>query len=65
MEINEVIARINELAHKKKAGIPLTEDELVEKKKLYKIYLGFIRGQVKSQLDSIEVVDLPSKDSLS
>lgn len=32
MEINDVLARINELAHKKKSGQELTEAELVEKK---------------------------------
>lgn len=57
MNINETLQRINELAKKKKAGIPLTEEELAEKKELYKIYLDFIRGQVKQQLDSIEFVD--------
>ena len=55
--INDIIKRINELAHKKKAGIELTPEELAEKKELYKTYLGFIRGQVKGQLDRIEFVD--------
>lgn len=57
MNINETLKRINELAHKKKSGIPLTEEELAEKKELYKVYLGFIRNQVKDQLDRIEFVD--------
>lgn len=57
MSINETLKRINELAHKKKAGIPLTDEELAEKKELYKEYLGFIRNQVKDQLDRIEFVD--------
>lgn len=57
MGINETLKRINELAHKKKSGIPLTEAELAEKKELYAVYLGFIRNQVKSQLDRIEFVD--------
>lgn len=57
MGINETLKRINELAHKKKSGIPLTEAELAEKKELYAEYLGFIRNQVKSQLDRIEFVD--------
>ena len=34
MEINDVLARINELAHKKKSGQELTEAELVEKKNI-------------------------------
>ncbi|MBS4913760.1 MAG: DUF896 domain-containing protein [Veillonella sp.] len=57
MGINETLKRINELAHKKKSGIPLTDAELAEKKELYAEYLGFIRNQVKSQLDRIEFVD--------
>lgn len=63
MNINETLQRINELAKKKKAGIPLTEEELAEKKELYKIYLDFIRGQVKQQLDSIEFVDELPEDA--
>jgi len=57
MEINEVIARINELAKKKKSGTPLTTVELSEKQKLYKIYLDFIRGQVTQTLDRVEFID--------
>lgn len=58
MEIKEMIARINTLAHKKKT-IGLTEAELAEQKELYKLYLGNIRSQLKAQLDNIEVVDDP------
>ena len=57
MNINDTIKRINELAHKKKSGQPLTEAELAEKKKLYDIYLGFIRGQVTQTLDCVEFVE--------
>lgn len=56
----ELLARINELARKKRT-IGLTEDELVEQKELYKIYLAAIRGQVTSLLDSIEIVDVEVK----
>lgn len=56
MEFNKLIARINELAHKKKAE-GLTTEEQVEQKALYKEYLAGIRGQLKAQLDNIEVVD--------
>ena len=52
----ELLARINELARKKRT-IGLMEEELAEQKKLYKIYLAEIRGQVTSLLDSIEFVD--------
>lgn len=61
MRINELIARINVLAQKKRSE-GLTEAEECEQKILYKEYLGFIRGQVKQQLDKIEIVDeLPSQ----
>lgn len=65
MNIDIMIARINELAHKKK-NIGLTPAELQEQKELYKLYLGNIRSQLKAQLDSIEVVDeLPDRHRLS
>ena len=56
METKEMIERINVLAHKKKKE-GLTEAELAEQKELYKRYLANIRGQLKAQLDNIEVVD--------
>ena len=56
METKEMIERINELAHKKKKE-GLTEAKLAEQKELYKRYLANIRGQLKAQLDNIEVVD--------
>ena len=56
METKEMIERINELAHKKKKE-GLTEAELAEQKELYKRYLANIRGQLKAQLDNIEMVD--------
>ena len=56
----ELLARINELARKKRT-IGLTEEELAEQKELYKIYLAAIRGQVMSLLDSIEIVDVEVK----
>lgn len=56
MRINELIARINVLSQKKRSE-GLTEAEECEQKILYKEYLGFIRGQVKQQLDKIEIVD--------
>ena len=56
----ELLARINELARKKRT-VGLTEEELAEQKELYKIYLAAIRGQVTSLLDSIEFVDVEVK----
>lgn len=56
----ELLARINELARKKRT-VGLTEEELAEQKELYKVYLAAIRGQVTSLLDSIEFVDAEVK----
>lgn len=65
MEINALIARINELARKKRT-VGLNNEELAEQKELYKEYLGGIRAQVKAQLDNIEVVDeLPKNRTLN
>ena len=50
----EMIARINELAKKKKT-VGLTPEELDEQKKLYKIYLGEIRQQFSQTLDNVSV----------
>ena len=50
----QMIARINELAKKKKA-VGLTPEELDEQKKLYKIYLGEIRQQFSQTLDNVSV----------
>ena len=55
--INDTLKRINELAPKKKSGQQLTPEELAEKKELYTIYLGFIKGQITSTLDRVEFVD--------
>lgn len=56
----ELLARINELARKKRT-VGLTDEELAEQKELYKIYLAAIRGQVTSLLESIEFVDVEVK----
>ncbi|MBQ7499248.1 MAG: DUF896 domain-containing protein [Selenomonas sp.] len=58
MITKEMIARINELARKKRSD-GLTTEETAEQKKLYAEYLGNIRGQMKQMLDSIEYVDAP------
>jgi len=56
MITEEMIDRINELAHKKKTS-GLTEDEQSEQKELYKEYLSSLRANLKSQLDMIEIAD--------
>ncbi len=52
----EMIDRINELAHKKKAE-GLTAEEIEEQAALRKAYLEGFRANLKSQLDNIEIVD--------
>lgn len=52
MNMQEMIARINFLAAKKRTE-GLTENELLEQKELYEAYLGNIRAQVKQKLDSL------------
>lgn len=50
------IDRINELARKSKAE-GLTEEEKAEQYELRQEFLAEIRADVKSQLESIEIVD--------
>ncbi len=47
----EIIARINELGRKQKAGT-LTEEERVEQAKLRRLYIDNIKGQVKAHYDA-------------
>ena len=55
MDINAVIARINELAAKNKA-VGLTEEELEERAKLRRIYIDNVTGNLKGQLDNTYIV---------
>ncbi|MBR5912971.1 MAG: DUF896 domain-containing protein [Selenomonadaceae bacterium] len=52
----ELLARINELARKKRTE-GLSKEEAAEQKNLYEIYLSAIRGQVINLLDGIEFID--------
>ncbi len=56
MDIDVIIARINELARKKKE-IGLTAEEVVERDELRAVYLGNIRRNFRQQLDTIEWVE--------
>ena len=56
MEMKEVIARINELAAKNKAE-GLTEEELVERDKLRRIYIDSVKANLVGSLDNTYVVD--------
>ena len=56
----ELVTRINELARKKRtAGLSAAEAE--EQAKLRRIYLDDIRGQLKSTLDRVHVIDNPAQ----
>ncbi|SCX78394.1 Uncharacterized protein YnzC, UPF0291/DUF896 family [Pseudobutyrivibrio sp. AR14] len=50
------IARINELYHKSK-GEGLTDAEKVEQAKLRRAYIDAIKGNVRAQLNNIDIVD--------
>ena len=50
------IARINELYHKSKAE-GLTDAEKEEQAKLRRAYIDAIKGNVRAQLNNIDVVD--------
>ena len=56
MSINEVIARINELAHKAKAE-GLTAEELTERDKLRRIYIDSVKASLVGQLENTYIVD--------
>lgn len=51
MELNQVIARINELAHKAKAE-GLTPEELAERDKLRRIYIDSVKANLVGQLEN-------------
>lgn len=55
MNMNEVIARINELAKKAKAE-GLTEEELVERDKLRRIYIDSVKANLVGQLENTYIV---------
>ena len=55
MKMDEVIARINELARKAKAD-GLTEAELAERDKLRRIYIDSVVGNLKGQLENTTIV---------
>ena len=55
MNMNEVIARINELAAKNKAE-GLTQEELAERDKLRRIYIDSVKANLVGSLDNTYVV---------
>ena len=56
MDMNIVIARINELAKKAKAE-GLTPEELAERDKLRRIYIDSVKANLTGHLDNTYVVD--------
>ena len=55
MNMNDIIARINELARKNKAE-GLTEEELVERDKLRRIYIDSVKANLVGQLENTTFV---------
>ena len=55
MNMNEVIARINELAAKNKAE-GLTAEELAERDKLRRIYIDNVKGSLVGRLENTYIV---------
>ena len=56
MNMDEVIARINVLAHKAKAE-GLTQEELAERDKLRRIYIDSVKASLTGQLENTYILD--------
>ena len=56
MDMNEVIKRINELAAKAKSAEGLTEEELVERDKLRRIYIDGYKASLIGHLENTTIV---------
>ena len=55
MKMDDVIARINELAKKAKTGV-LTEEELAERDKLRRIYIDSVKASLVGHLENTYIV---------
>ena len=55
MKMDDVIARINQLAHKAKAE-GLTEEETIERDKLRRIYIDSVKASLTGHLDNTYIV---------
>ena len=55
MDMNEVIARINELAHKAKAE-GLTSEEVTERDKLRRIYIDSVKASLTGHLENTYIL---------
>lgn len=56
MNMNEVIARINELARKAKSSEGLTTEELAERDKLRRIYIDSVKANLVGHLENTYIV---------
>ena len=56
MNLNDTIARIHELAKKAKT-VGLTDEELIERDKLRRIYIDSVKANLVGHLDNTYVVD--------
>ena len=57
MDMNQVIARINELAAKNKTSEGLTAEELTERDKLRRIYIDSVKASLVGHLENTYLVD--------
>lgn len=55
MNMQEVVARINELAHKAKS-VGLNAEELAERDKLRRIYIDSVKANLVGQLENTYIV---------
>ena len=56
MDMNKVIARINELARKAKSPEGLTAEELAERDKLRRIYIDSVKANLVGHLENTYIV---------
>ncbi|ALS27930.1 DUF896 domain-containing protein [Paenibacillus cisolokensis] len=63
MQVEKLIARINELSRKQKS-VGLSEEEIVERDKLRQQYLANFRRNFRNQLDSIKWADEEDRPSV-
>ena len=56
MKMDDVIARINELARKSKTE-GLTEEEIAERDKLRRIYIDSVKANLVGQLENTYIVE--------
>ncbi len=57
MNMEEKIKRINELYHKSQTEAGLTPEEKMEQRVLRKEYVDAIRGNLRAQLNNIDILE--------